>query len=177
MAEKESSRWLENLRQATALAAEPEHCVHIGDRESDIYELFCTAAELEAHFLVRTCVDRIAGEGRKTIAAAMRRVPVQGLHRIAFKNSKAVNCQAVLEIKFQQMAVHPPVGKRSQYPTLILTVLDAHERGTPKEREKIHWKLLTNLRVGGFADAVEKLELVRAALENRNLPQNPRIRL
>ena len=38
--EKESYRWLENVRQATALFEEPSRCVHIGDRESDIYELF-----------------------------------------------------------------------------------------------------------------------------------------
>jgi hypothetical protein len=37
--QKESFRWLENLRQSTALFADPGRCVHIGDRESDIYEL------------------------------------------------------------------------------------------------------------------------------------------
>jgi hypothetical protein len=42
---KESYRWLENLRQSTALFEHPERCVHIGDRESDIYELFCAAQE------------------------------------------------------------------------------------------------------------------------------------
>lgn len=156
--EKESYRWLENLRQATALAVEPEHCVHIGDRESDIYELFCAAAELETHFLVRTCVDRFAGEAGKTIAAEMQRAPGQGLHRIQFRDSKGRDCQAVLKIKFKQIQVHPPIGKQSQYPTLTLTVIHACERGTPKGREKIQWKLLTNLKVGCFADAVEKLD-------------------
>jgi hypothetical protein len=39
IAEKESIRWLENLRQATALTNNPRDCVHIRDRESDIYEL------------------------------------------------------------------------------------------------------------------------------------------
>jgi hypothetical protein len=33
---KESIRWLENLRQSTELTNDPERCVHIGDRESDI---------------------------------------------------------------------------------------------------------------------------------------------
>ena len=61
---KESIRWLENLRRSTALFDAPDRCIHIGDRESDIYELFCTAAELGTHFLVRTCVDRLAGDGR-----------------------------------------------------------------------------------------------------------------
>ena len=43
--EKESYRWLENLRQSNRLLEAPGRCVHIGDRESDIYELFCTAQE------------------------------------------------------------------------------------------------------------------------------------
>jgi len=37
--QKESYRWLENLRQATALLSEPRHGIHIGDRESDIYDV------------------------------------------------------------------------------------------------------------------------------------------
>jgi hypothetical protein len=41
--QKESYRWLENVMQSTALLAEPERIVHIGDRESDIYELFSEA--------------------------------------------------------------------------------------------------------------------------------------
>ena len=68
---KESVRWLHNLRQATELLAEPARCVHIGDRESDIYELFCTAREIGTHFLVRTCVDRLAGDGDHMIADEM----------------------------------------------------------------------------------------------------------
>ena len=38
--DKESVRWLENLKQSTGLLGEPARCVHIGDRESDIYERF-----------------------------------------------------------------------------------------------------------------------------------------
>jgi hypothetical protein len=44
--EKESVKWLLNLRQSTALIDDPRRCVHIGDRESDIYELFSLADEL-----------------------------------------------------------------------------------------------------------------------------------
>jgi len=48
---KESIRWLENLRQSTELLNDPGRCVHIGHRESDIYELFCMAQQLGTHFL------------------------------------------------------------------------------------------------------------------------------
>lgn len=44
--QKESVRWLENLRQTTSRLGQADRCVHIGDRESDIYELFCTAQEV-----------------------------------------------------------------------------------------------------------------------------------
>jgi len=40
---KESIRWLENVEQSTALLDDPGRCVHIGDHESDIFELFCAA--------------------------------------------------------------------------------------------------------------------------------------
>jgi hypothetical protein len=43
---KESVRWLENLRQSTRRLGAPGRCIHIGDRESDIYELFCTGQEM-----------------------------------------------------------------------------------------------------------------------------------
>ena len=85
---KESIRWLENLKQATALLNEPERCVHIGDRESDIYELFCAAQEAETHFLVRTCVDRLAEDGTHTISQEMDEASLKGLHRIEVRDQQ-----------------------------------------------------------------------------------------
>jgi hypothetical protein len=87
--EKESYRWLENLRQSSRLLEAPQRCVHIGDRESDIYELFCTAHEEGTHFLVRTCVDRLAGEGGHTVAAAMKRPDGKGTQTAAASQRRA----------------------------------------------------------------------------------------
>lgn len=47
---KESYRWIENLRQSTALLDDPGRCIHIGDRECDIYEFFSEAKKLNTHF-------------------------------------------------------------------------------------------------------------------------------
>jgi hypothetical protein len=155
---KESIRWLENLKQSTALLNHPERCVHIGDRESDIYELFCTAEALGTHFLVRTCVDRLAGDGKHTIAAEMKEVRVQGLHRIQVRDEKGNPSEAVLEIKYRRIRVLPPIGKHKQYPELLLTIIHAQERGTPRGREKVDWKLITNLPVLSPQEAIGKLE-------------------
>lgn len=155
---KESVRWLENLKQSTGLLDDPGRCVHIGDRESDIYELFCAAQEAGTHFLVRTCVDRMAGNGDHTIADEMGEVEVKGLHRIEVKDSNGDSSEAVLEIRYRRLRVLPPIGKQKRYPALTLTVIHAQERGTPKNRKTIDWKLMTDLPVQSRKDAIEKLE-------------------
>jgi hypothetical protein len=45
------------------------------------------------------------------------------------------------------LVVRPPIGKQKDYPELILTAIHASERDPPKDREKIDWKLLTDLPV------------------------------
>lgn len=155
--QKESMRWLDNLRQSTQLFHDPDRCIHIGDRESDIYELFCAAHELKTHFLVRTCVDRLTGDGRHTIAAEMDEVRLKGLHRIEVAASKGNRSEAVLEVRYRRIHVLPPIGKQHQYPGLTLNVIYARERSAPKDRPAIDWKLITDLPVTSRAQAIEKL--------------------
>ncbi len=112
MEQKESIRWLENLKQSTVLLADGQRCVHIGDRESDIYEFFCAAQAAETHFLVRTCVDRLAGDGRHTIADEMKEVRIQGLHRVQVRNKKGDASDAILEIRYRRIQVLPSRGKQ-----------------------------------------------------------------
>jgi hypothetical protein len=154
--QKESIRWLENLQQSTQLA-NPDRCIHIGDRESDIYELFCLANEEHTHFLVRTCVDRLAGTGSTTIARKMRREPIQGTHQVEVLDAKHRPIQVTLRLRYSQMTVHPPIGKHKKYPPLSLTVIHAWERGKPEERKPICWKLLTDLPVESLESAIEKV--------------------
>jgi hypothetical protein len=155
---KESVRWLDNLTGATRQLGEPSRCVHVGDREADIYELFCAAHEAGTHFLVRTCVDRLAGRGGTTVARKMAREPVRGEHEVEVRDDQGRVSTARVALRFCRMTVHPPVGKRGRYPALSLTVLHAHERGTPVGREPIRWKLLTDLPVEDLGSAIEKLD-------------------
>lgn len=155
---KESIRWLENVRQATANLGDADRCVHIGDRESDIYELFCECQSLESHFVFRTCVDRRAGDGEKTVMEAITEQRIKAVHRVEVRDNKGKPSTAVLEIKYHRLVVCPPLGKEKRYDNLTLTVIHASERGTPKDRDPIDWRLITNLPVTCKADAIEKLE-------------------
>lgn len=85
---KESYRWVENLKHSTKLLGNPDKCVHVGDRENDIYEFFCAAKKAATHFLIRTCVDRLAEDGARTISREMGEVKVKGLHRVEVRDKK-----------------------------------------------------------------------------------------
>ena len=102
---EESIRWLENLKQSTALFQEPRRRIRIGASESDIYELFCTAQAAQTHFLVRACVDRLAGDGKHAITDEMREVRVKGLHRIDVRDKTGKLPKAILEIKYRRIRV------------------------------------------------------------------------
>ncbi len=156
--QKESVRWLDNLTQATTQLGEPARCVHVGDREADIFELFCAAHEARTHFLVRTCVDRLAGQGATTVAKKMAREPIRGSHDVEVRDDHGRVSTARVYLRFCRLTVHPPVGKQKKYPALSLTVIHAHERGTPEGRDPIRWNLLTDLPVADLAAAVEKLD-------------------
>ena len=156
--EKESFRWLQNMRQSIALFGDPARCIHVGDRESDIYELFCTAHELGTHFLVRTCVDRLAGDGEHTIDAEMNEAEISGVHEVEVRDAQGKPETVAVEIKYRRIHVLPPIAKQKRYPALDLTVLHAQEREEPQHRPRIDWKLVTDLPVDSHEDAIEKLD-------------------
>jgi hypothetical protein len=156
--EKESVRWVDNLVETTALLGAPARCVHVGDREADIYELFCAANDVGAHFVIRSAYPRLAGDGKTKTDAQMQEVRLKGLRRITVRGDAGEFSEAVLELRYRRMLVLPPVAKQKDYGPLELTVLYAEERGTPKGRERISWKLLTDLPVDSYEAAVEKLQ-------------------
>jgi hypothetical protein len=156
--QKESMRWLDNLHLSTELTGAPERCVHVGDRESDIYELYCLAEELGTHFLVRSCVDRLAEDGGTTIAKVMADVPPSGRHEIKFRDAQGTEQSAVLSVRHATMVVRPPIGKQRAYRHQELQIIHAEERDPPEGRAPVFWKLITNLPVANHEDAVHKLE-------------------
>ena len=156
--QKESMRWLDNLRLSTELTGAPERCVHIGDRESDIYELYCQAEELGTNFLVRSCVNRLAEDGGTTIARVMAQVQSSGTHEVRFRDAQGKDHRAVLSVRHATMTVRPPIGKQRKYRHQELQIIHAEELDPPEGRAPIFWKLITNLPVTNHADAVHKLE-------------------
>lgn len=159
---KESYRWLENLRQSVALVGAPERCVHVADRESDIYELFCLAQDLGTRFLVRVQTNRLAAapadaelqDGAHRVFAQLAAAPWAGRHCVKIGQDET----ACVHVKFATIETLPPIGKRKRYSPQLLTYIHALEIDPPADRPPIDWKLVTNLPVGDLAATVEKLE-------------------
>lgn len=154
---KESMRWLSGLEAATGLIGTPERLVHVGDREADIFEFFCLAARLGTHFLVRTCVDRLAVDGKRTVGKVMADVPPVGTYTVEVTAENGAVSTAELELRFARLRVLPPIGKQKRYPALELSILHAREVREPQGRARLEWKLVTDLPVVTIDDAVEKL--------------------
>jgi len=108
--------------------------------------------------VVRTCVDRLAGDGSHTIAAEMSDVDAVGQHVIEVRDDAGEVVKVALDVRFKRIRVLPPLGKQKRYPSLDLTVIHAVEPSAPKGRKRIEWKLLTDLPVSNCAEAVEKIK-------------------
>jgi hypothetical protein len=162
---KESYRWLENLRQSNELLGAPRRCVHIGDRESDIYELYCLAQDLGTSFLVRVQTDRLAGpkkvlkdgEIESRVYKQLEAVAWAGRHTVHLGGEMGGHENVALKVKFATIETRPPIGKQKAYQPQKLVYIHALEEGEPEGRSKVDWRLVTNLPVNTLAEAVEKL--------------------
>lgn len=149
---KESYRWLENLRQSMTLLGAPERCVHVADRESDIYDLFCLAQDLRTRFLMRVQTNRLAEPPQKAspqdadhrVFAQLAASPWSGRHHVAVGGGDEIAC---LQVKFAAITTLPPIGKRKRYSPQVLTYIQALELDPPADRQPIDW--LTARRRGG----------------------------
>jgi hypothetical protein len=87
----------------------------------------------------------------------MAETPVAGVHAIEVLDKSRKPTVANLELRYRKIKVLPPVGKQKRWPSLTLTVIHVREAEDPVNRERIEWKLITNLPIEGPLDVVEKL--------------------
>lgn len=105
-----------------------------------------------------TCVDRLVGNGQHTIATKMTEVQVKGLQHVEVRDVNGDLARVALELKFKDIVVQPPIGKKRHYPPLRLFVLHATERSPPRGRKATEWKLITDLPERSRQEAIEKIE-------------------
>ena len=152
--EKESIRWIDTALTAKERLTHANTITIVGDRESDIFEIYDRVPDKHTHIIVRASHDRILAN-KETISERLSRSSVAGKHRIELPaiTGKRKKRTACLEVKFCTINLTGDAGKE-----LILNVVSAYEVSTvPKGESPISWVLITTHSISSLEDAINIL--------------------
>ena len=160
--QKESIRWVETLESVTKTFS-GKHIVLIGDRESDIYDVFQKAQGKVIDLLVRTAWNRkiLNSEQQETdnylfshakkgkiLVNYKTQIPIKGSHKTR---------ETTLVIRANSFTLVAPQKRTGKHPEIPLYILDVSEENPPEE-EPIHWMLTTTMEVATLDQAIEKVQ-------------------
>ena len=157
--EKESIKWFKSYRKVKEISRLcPEtRFVSVGDRESDIYELFDEVREDSGgpDLLVRACRNRQRKVEDETLWDKMKGEPIAGYKKIKIprKGNRSAR-EAELAIRYSKVCLHPP--KKKKLPKISLWAIYVSELASASEKP-LEWMLLTTIEITGFKDACEKV--------------------
>lgn len=145
LSEKESERWVSTAEAAKAVLAGAAMVTVIADRESDIYAQWARVPVPNFHLLTRVQGDRRLHEDGMlyTFGAAL---PAAGSRMLELRARPGrPKRKARLTLRFGQVALRRPdnPGAGDLPDNVTLSYVEAVERQPPKNREPLHWRLLT----------------------------------
>lgn len=159
--EKEAVKWVEAIDCVKSVLLN-KRVVVIGDRESDIFDVFKKGEETGTDLLVRTYHNRVIPQGDgfahlfdkartgKIITSYTAQIPLT-------KNDHRTR-EAKLTIRCIQFLLSAGKNRKKEKQTPIpVTLLDVLEENPPVGEEPIHWMLTTTLEVETAEEAVEKV--------------------
>lgn len=157
---KESYRWLQTMQQSHSCLATAEQVTVIGDRESDIYELFAHRPDTRTHVLVRSQHDRNTVTDEK-LSARLAAMHWQGAKSIDLAgNQNRLPRTAQLQFRWTPVEIPAPTKRKALHtiqPTVALWAVEVREipGTTPTGISPIHWRLLTTHPVNDLAMAAQ----------------------
>jgi hypothetical protein len=155
LSDRESQRWIDTALAAKPLLAGAAMMTEIGDRESDIFAAYASAAEERYHVIARSMHDRKLADGTG-LYAAIERIAVADQRAIALP-ARAGRAErlALLELCFGTANLARPQTKflRHLPESLPLTVVDVREPNPDAGVEPLHWRLLTTHPVANAEQA------------------------
>lgn len=144
--EKESAKWIWGLDLVNAQLSDlDKEVVLLGDRESDMYDLFASERPDNVHVLARMSQNRVVevDDERVKIYAALEASPVIGSYELRVPERDQ---PAKLEVRSCLVLIHPPKGyKRINSGSVRAWAVELREIDAPDNAEALHWRLLTTL--------------------------------
>lgn len=151
--DRESRRWLVAAQVAAAVLEEADGITVVGDRESDVYDLFARRPET-VHLLCRAAQDRSLANGARLFAetAAWRE---QDRYPIEVPGRGACPARATsVAVRWGEVTLRRPQTASRDLPrSVTLRVVDVAEIDPPNPKDAVRWCLLTTHDVADAAGA------------------------
>jgi hypothetical protein len=145
LSDKESQRWIATALAAKPLLAKAAMVTALGDRESDIFALYASAAEERFHVIARSMHDRKLADGIGLYAAVEGMGVVEQRAIVLPARAQRAERVALLELRFGAVNLARPQTRflRHLPESLPLTLVDVHEPDPQAGTEPLRWRLLT----------------------------------
>jgi hypothetical protein len=158
--ERESYRWLESFAQLNKDFADLKEktIIHIGDRESDIYELMAVPRQAHIHYLFRAKFNRKINTDKDKLFDAISQSPLQGevVVEVPCTDNPHIKRKARLEIRFSAYSFTATPYNSPNYPKQVTSnLIELKEVNPPSNSPPIHWHLMTSLDIQTFEEAIQ----------------------
>ena len=155
LSDRESRRWIATALAAKPLLAKAATVTVIGDRESDIFALYASAADASFHVLVRSMHDRKLADDTGLYATIDEKAVVDRRPIVLPARAGKPERVVILELRFAAIDLARPKTKflRHLPASLPLTVVDVREPDAPAGTEPLHWRLLTSHKMANAEQA------------------------
>jgi hypothetical protein len=145
LSDKESQRWIATALAAKPLLAKAAMVTMLGDRESDIFALYASAAEEQFHVIARSMHDRKLADASGLYAASEAMTIIEQRAIVLPARAQRPERTALLDLRFGAVKLARPQTKflRHLPKSLSLSLVDVREVEPQATIEPLHWRLLT----------------------------------
>lgn len=164
--DKESFKWIESFQACQHLQTQlaQTQLVNIGDRESDVYELFEQAHDLPAGPYLLICAEQdrcLAEPSGERLWSWLQQQPVADSLTVGLKATPQRAARtAEMALRWARVNLKPPrnAPRPGSRPVIPIWAILVQEVNAPLGVEPVCWRLVTNREVQTTAQALEKVE-------------------
>jgi len=164
--DKESYRWLEGAKAAGIVCAGAARVTVIGDRESDIFEMFTRRPD-NVDLLIRASKDRACNDeahAKTSLFKHLDALPVATRVALDLPAKPGRKARvATLELRYARVELKRPAHSidKTAPPSTSINLVDVREVDAPAGEAAVHWRLLTTHAVTNPAQAFDVVNLYR----------------
>lgn len=160
IAEKESIKWIEGIRHLAALRTRcaQTRFVCVGDRESDVYELFATERPDGVDWLIRAAHDRRVRHPAQYLWESVQAMaPLGHTDLLVPARGSMPQRTARLTLRCAAVRLRPPKARASHLGELDAFAIHAIEEAPPHGTEPLEWMLLSSVPTTSLDEVLERL--------------------